>query len=245
MKSILLFLVILNSSLIVAQTQSYNSCCFCITDSYEDSSITRECKKALKMNKRCQLKKTVSKNSYKWLEKQDYSCKEVNITGAFHADTYMYSLPFDISESIARAVDAKKVNYDGSSCMIFNNLEDVKDKAIATFSRNKSIDFSITGNQNIGVVKYLPILAKPKESKQMSSKVTLTNREETGINISYASCSKRGRACALDHFDDRSYVDNTNTKLCSFKNKTVKQTCCVKNNKKKKGKWSFPGESCS
>ena len=157
----------------------------------------------------------------------------------------MTTSPFDFSRSIAHAYHSTKVDYDGSSCLLFNNVTQVESLA-ADLSKDTSVQYRISGNQNMGVTLYVPHLVGPREQNGESSKVTAII-ENGKSSLEYANCSPTGGKCGVSDTSTGA-LNDPNRKWCMDEDVLTEQSCCLKKQlipTVSNGRWSAPGETCS
>jgi hypothetical protein len=237
-------LILLLSLLLSQAALAFDTCCVCVEDPNDRVATEKECKLWLKRQKNCQKKEAVK--SYWDLDlKEEYSCKKLNIFGAFHGNSSMVSRPFDISVELAETVSAKEVNYDGSTCLVFNNQDKVEDLAhLLTVNGEIGRKFSISGNQNMGVINLNTIFKKYKEIDKTTSKLTVIV-DNGKAEIIYDKCSRANKLCGFARSgEDFMATSDSNEKICEDKGQLVKQICCVKSLSDAYGTWSKPGGSC-
>ena len=238
MKKLLLIL-----SLFITQIAfAYDTCCVCVEDPNDPVSTEKECKQWLKSQKNCQKKEAVK--SYWTLNlKETYSCNKLNIYGAFHGNSSTVGRPFDISMELADTVSAKEINYDGSTCLVFNNTDRVENLAnLLTGETDRK--YSISGNQNMGVINLETIFKKYKEREVTTSKLTIVV-ENGKAGIVYDKCSKPNKLCGFARQgEDFMGTSDPNEKICEDDGKLVAQICCVEALSDAYGTWSKPGGSC-
>lgn len=236
-------IILLLTVFFTAFSASASSCCFCIGDP-DDVKITKpECKKWLKeasKNFNCaQSEIILSKDDLKY--SQELSCDEVHFYGAFHGISGLYAEPFKIVSSVAKLPSVKKISYDGSTCLIFNNTDQVISEANYLAAAFPDKEIRIQGNQNIGLVQYLPIFSKPKESIESASKMNVSILQGQ-VQTSYDACSKPQNTCGYSK-PYKDAVTDPNAKLCMQNNELVVQKCCPFK-KGENGDWGIPGEDC-
>lgn len=239
--------ILIALSLLIVQAafaQSFNTCCFCVNDPH-DADVTKECQKWFTLQDQisCEYSATIlSKDSV--LMDSGKTCEKVKIWGGFHGLSYYYNYPLNISSQAANVYSAKEVEYDGSTCLIFNNTESVKTRAQALALKDTQTHFLISGNQNTGVVSSrIPFVTKPTENLGMASKMTL-EISQGEVKVSYGACSAFGTTCGYATSDIGASTDS-NKKFCMDHGELSEQSCCVKNARQEWGKWSRPGSGCS
>ena len=254
MKQFIYLLSFLLSTAVLADPV-LDSCCICILGEHADSNtagqIKRECDTWLRRTSKsikCDLKTTYHKDDVEELETQKNSCGKITVWGAFHGNSKAYSDPFLISKQLAKSYQAKEVCYDGSSCLVFDNISDVKRMSSYLAETDENTKYIISGNQNMGTVCEIPFLLGPREVHEFASKV-MTMIEKGGYTITYSKCSKKGEQCMYS--DGYVGSDNDpNAKWCMNDTEVVSQHCCPKNysNNKKLdetiGTWSAPSVDC-
>ncbi len=244
MIKIILFSVLF-SMISFAQASIEESCCFCIADTSDKTTIP-ECQRWLKDNRKslgCTRNEIIASHSDVKFE-QELSCRKVSAYGANHGLSYFYTTVFQFAAKAAKNLSPVEVNYDGSTCLVFNNVEIVEKEAVKLSEQYPDVNFSLTGNQNVGVVKYLQLFgigSKPKEMVGMSSKMIVRAQGGT-VEADYADCSRAKSRCGIAEYDIGATSDS-NTKFCREGNEIITQKCCAPP-KASFGKWSFPGMEC-
>jgi len=227
--------------------QHYARCNLCIEGDPGDPTpqlIQKECKRWIhSRHDHKAFTQTLSRSSVSQGLDPSVQCDAVSIYGAFHANEDMIRWPFLISAMAANAYHPRTVMYTGASCDIFQTVSRLSSEAevLKSFPETR---FSVSGNQNEGITFYYPLLSRPRESKEKSSKATVTV-ENGNIAISYERCSKPKKACTTDEKQDT-------PKYCTDLDGQVRQqTCCLaKLNALQSsfhyydGVWSIPGVSC-
>ncbi len=236
-------LIALSFFSIQAFAQEFDTCCVCVADDYDSVSVMKECQKwfTLGPQRDCQ-NKTILPTRDDTFNDSGKSCHKVKIWGAFHGLSYYHPYPFNISKKAALNYSAKEVTYDGSTCMIFNNVEVAKLEAQTLADTLTDVHFMITGNQNEGVVgSAIPLITKPKELPEQASKVTyeLSNKN---VIMSFANCTPTGKLCGYSPYD-MGATNDSNKKTCMDNGAETTQSCCSKSGKSW-GKWSAPGQIC-
>ena len=221
------------------------SCCFCVADS-TDSSTVAECQRWMKDTSKAQncTKKEIFSDHSTVAFEDGLSCRKVTAYGANHGLSYFYATVFTFARKAARKLDPVEIHYDGSTCLVFNNVEIVQRESEKLSKEFPQINFELTGNQNEGVVRYFRILGigtKPKESSQMASKMTVHAQGGT-IETIFGDCSKPKGQCGYAP-QDYGATNDSNTKFCTKDNEVVSQKCC-KQEKGTWGKWGVPGMEC-
>lgn len=221
------------------------SCCFCVAD-VQDSSTVAECQRWMKDNSKgmgCTKKQIFADHSEVQFE-EGLSCRKVTAYGANHGLSYFYPTIFTFARKAARKLDPVEVHYDGSTCLVFNNVEVVQKESLKLSREFPQVNFDLSGNQNEGVVRYFQVLGigtKPKESAQMASKMTV-HAQGGLIETVYGDCSKPKGKCGYA-LQDYGATNDSNTKFCSQDHEVVSQKCC-KPKKGNWGKWGVPGMEC-
>lgn len=220
-----------------------SSCCFCIADPKDEKATKAECKKWLReasRNLNCSHSDLfLSSDELKYPE--NLSCEQVHFYGAFHGLSRFYSEPFKIVTSVAKLPTVKKITYDGSTCLVFNNTDQVKTEAAYLARAFPDKDISIKGNQNIGVVRSFSVLAKPTERAVSSSKMNI-EISSGQFKTSYDACSAPEKRCGYS----QPYSDATtdpNSKFCMLNDELVVQKCCPYKNQEF-GNWGAPEQEC-
>ena len=156
-------------------------------------------------------------------------------------------VPFAISAGTARLFGATEVCYDGSSCLLFNNIEDVKACTI-NLAKNSSCRFEISANQNLGVTQAV-CWFRPLEVSEAASKLTAII-DGVDMMLRYSSCSKAGEKCAVIAKErDPTAKSDPNEKYCFDGSGVTTQSCCLKEKARKSdgalnGNWAKPGIPC-
>ncbi|MES2526925.1 MAG: hypothetical protein V4598_07545 [Bdellovibrionota bacterium] len=243
MKSILSVIFLFVS--LSASASVEESCCFCVADP-SDASTTAECGRWLKdHSKKLSCTKNVIFPSHNNISfEADLSCRKVTAYGANHGLSYYYSTVFQFAAKAAKAVRPVELSYDGSTCLVFNNIELVESEAKKLSTRYPDVKFVLSGNQNTGVVRYikLPIIgSRPKEINSMASKMTVTAQGGT-TEVEYGECSRPKGTCGYAK-QDMGATNDSNSKLCVRDNEIVEQKCCSPK-KGDFGKWGVPGLEC-
>lgn len=222
--------------------QQVETCCLCFADRDDAQSTGDECARWLKDNGArlgCQYSQ-VMRNRTDLGFNPFLRCERVEAYGAFHGQSFMYQDVLEIPRSIAKKLDPHEVNYDGSSCMVFNNVELVQAEVQRLAHDYPQTRFDLRGNQNEGGVAYL-MFSRPKEIASISSKaefIGLNGQVETRFD----ACSKVGNECYMV-YDDRGATNDSNLKFCTSDGQVVEQACCAKG-KKHIGHWLVPGQAC-
>ncbi len=221
------------------------SCCFCIADT-SDASTTAECQRWMKDKAKdlnCTKKEIFPSHDTVNFE-DGLSCRKVTAYGANHGLSYFYTTVFNFARKAARKLDPVEIHYDGSTCLVFNNVEIIQQQSEKLSQEFPQVNFELTGNQNEGVVRYFRILgigSKPKESSQMASKMTV-HAQAGMIETVFGDCSKPKGQCGYAP-QDYGATNDSNTKFCTMNNEVVSQKCCQQK-KGNWGKWSIPGMEC-
>lgn len=227
--------------------QVEESCCFCVADP-SDPSTLKECQRWFKDNRKplsCNKEVTfASHNDVKF--EPGLSCRKVTGYGANHGNSYYSFTVFQFAQKAARALSPSEVSYDGSTCLVFNNTDVIEREARALSLLFPNVKFELSGNQNEGVVRYLPIPVigtKPKEDREASSKLTV-HAEGGLLEMVYGACSKPKGMCGFvrEGLDPGATTDS-NAKICMQDNEQLTQSCCEPK-KGSFGKWSVPGMDC-
>lgn len=242
----ILFVITLSSFDVYAQI--YNNCCFCIKgdDTFLKAGfINAECRSWFrKADKKyqCDHKEVFKLNDFINLKTPSASCSKINVWGAFHGTSSDFTKPFTISRVLAKSYNASSVCYDGSSCLIFNNISDTKMAAMKLNLHNTKTHFEITGNQNLGFCAYKAGQGVV-EIEEFSSKLSLHLRAGQ-VKVQYEECSKDGDRCARVE-KDNNFSNDPNSKNCIFQGATVQQKCCPYSRLGvSKSKWGEPGKGC-
>lgn len=228
---------------LMAQAADYDTCCICVGDPDDLKSVGKECHKWLNSGtrKNCEYKKVIDSKDSPFLD-AGKTCRSIDMFGGFHGLSYLTAYPFKLARGAAQRYFAEEVTYDGSTCLVFNNIEIAKSQANTLASLEKKVKFIISGNQNIGVVApAIPFITKVKEVPSMASKVTF-EIDSGDVQMSYASCSKPNKMCGFADRDFGNFSDS-NTKFCMDGEEVVEQKCCP-DKKREWGKWSVPGQNC-
>jgi hypothetical protein len=231
---------------------TYDSCCICIRDVVDEKLFLRACARWLDEKSKavsCQYRKTISMADAAQFENvsRGEKCRSLHLYGAFHGLSDMTAVPFQYSAKAAEAYQSKSVCYDGASCLVFDNIDDVKACA-KDLSKTKGCRFEISGNQNVSLLKSNPWLCiRPTEPFSATSKLTMSIDAMT-VKLQYAPCTKEGDQCGYlantgpDFIGYRKSKNDPNAKWCEHERNLVQQRCC--HTKGYFGKWSGPGEEC-
>ena len=243
MKSILSAFLLFAS--LTASATVEESCCFCVADP-SDLSTTAECQRWLKDHSRklsC-TKNVIFPSHTDITFESDLSCRKVTAYGANHGLSYYYSTVLQFAAKAAKAVRPVELDYDGSTCLVFNNVELVESEAKKLSGRYPEVKFVLSGNQNTGVVRYLkfPIIgSKPKEIDSMASKMTVI-AQGGATEVQYGECSRPKGKCGFSK-QDMGATNDSNSKACLRDNEILQQKCCEPK-KGDFGKWGVPGLEC-
>ena len=245
---ILNLLCVLSFALPFTPAMALDQCCFCIKNNSgeaKEKSTRWECETWFKdMGASCEYSQTLNVADQPKIRPTGVQCSKSVIYGAFDADSYMTPIPFEFSKAIAKSFHSSEVEYDGSSCLLFNNVDDVQRQA-RQLSTDKNTRYRISGNQNIGITTYIPIIMGPRENDGRSSKVTAIIQGGKST-LEYGECSLKGGKCETTRFSFGSNND-PNKKWCMNEDQLTEQTCCPNRKTQKEtahGRWSFPGEGC-
>ena len=238
--------------------QSYNSCCVCVRDTSDVEMFISMCKRWLGETSRatgCRYRKVISMDDTRNFNRvsEGARCENLHLYGAFHGNSSKTQVPFQISAQAASAYQAKSVCYDGVTCMVFDNIEDVKACA-RDVAQNQACKFQITGNQNIGLGTVPFFCIRPREISEATSKLTAVI-EEASVRYSYAPCSAQGAICGYLPSKGRwakTYAkskNDPNAKWCIQDGLTIEQRCCPDGSQRANpdsmgGFWAAPGHSC-
>lgn len=248
MKILTVIFLMALSSFALAQE---NTCCFCFGD-LSDPKLEKSCARWLKENKKdCSYsQKFEHYESYdNYLEPYGYKlnsevrCENLKLYGAFHGLSDSYRDIVKLVANTTKNYSPRKVQYDGFSCLVFNNVEQVENWMMALTQKYPEVEFDISGNQNLGAVTSIPLFYKPKEVEAMSSKVTFKAHNSV-VEKSFGACSAPGN-CFYANFD-RGAESDSNLKTCMHQGQESTQRCCEKKKglNGTKGFWSNPGEDC-
>ena len=242
-----------------AEPPAYSSCCVCIHDTRDVKMLGSVCKQWMSETKKttgCRYRKIISKDDALDFNRvaDDSRCDSLHLYGAFHGNSSVTETPFKFSVAAASAYQAKSVCYDGITCMVFDNIDDVKACARETASI-KGCRFEITGNQNIGLGTQPFFCFRAREIPEAASKLTAVI-EESSVKLRYANCSAKGAICGYLPSEggwSRTYAkskNNPNAKWCTDDGVIVEQRCCPDgsqnlNPDSMSGIWAAPGEACS
>lgn len=243
MRLILCIASLLLSTTALAATKS-NACCLCIEDPNDASYTAKTCQRWFKENSKllgCQQNISI-KDPEKPVVDSSLRCDRLEVRAEFHGLSYMYHVPARIADSLTHDLKPKVFNYDGSTCLLFNNLTKARDEIATLGQRYSQVSYSFRGNQNAGVTQMLAFIGKPKEMPEAASKATITTHKGKTA-ITYDLCTSRGALCyytAEDHEAD----NDSNTKNCLANGSVVGQVCCRPSKTAGEGKWSAPGKGC-
>lgn len=226
-----------------ASAEVENACCFCFADLSDDSTRT-ECSRWLRENSRrleCGVQETLLLQQYSSFPR-DLTCNRVEAYTSFHGNSAAISKAIKIVEKISKDLKPREINYDGSTCNVFNHVDEVKTKTEILSQVYPEIRFNLQGNQNVGLVNYIRIISKPKETQSASSKMII--EAQNGLSeVTYGECTRPGRQCGVVSYDPTA-KNNPNEKFCMENSEIKTQMCCpVKN--KRWGQWNLVGEACS
>lgn len=243
MKTLLILFMLLFSALAFAQNEV--SCCICAAD-LSDISTSKECARWLKENrKECSYQKQLPHYmSYAYSLDENVRCESMKVFAAYHGLSRTYYHTFFLIQDLVENYDPKEVSFDGSTCLIFNNVDKVQDSAKRLSKLFPQVYFDLSGNQNLGAVFSIPLIYRPKETMSMSSKMTVKAKNGQ-VETSFGACSKPNGKCFFAD-SDVGATNDSNTKFCMEENKLTTQMCCLR---KKivngvNGLWSNPGEIC-
>lgn len=234
----------------------YDSCCLCIHDVMQEDYFISACKRWINETRKstgCSYRKIVSRTEARKMEDSHDGtrCRSLHLYGAFHGTSDMAKVPFKFSALAAKAYGATSVCYDGMSCLVFDNIEDVKACALDLSKAGKKTNcrYQISGNQNLAVAMGLPVFClRPRELSGPSSKLTAFI-DDASVTLQYSPCSKPGGSCAYEAPMLGTFQGSTNdpnAKWCTEAGVLVSQQCCPKKGDRNSrfGKWSAPGGGC-
>ncbi len=241
----------------VLASERYSSCCVCVEDDEDVGGLggsDRECAGWLKKARRevgCSWWQTMPRKQALDLDNYSFkdTCQKVTVHGSFHGNSSGVEIPFQISAGVAKLFSASEVCYDGSSCLLFNNIDDVM-TCSRRLSRNSSCRFEISANQNIGVTGYSCFpWGKPRELDYASSKLTAVI-DAVKVTYLYPPCSREGDKCSwIDPSSDPGAKEDPNQKHCAWNSEITTQRCCPKKrgslDAALNGTWMEPGYKCS
>jgi hypothetical protein len=243
-----------------SELKKMNTCCVCVTNASEtkkDITIAQSaCKKWRKQATKifaCDYYENAKLIDHQlFFTNNTYECSQLYIHGFFHAVSSSVSYPFEIADLLSKGFHSQDTHYDGVSCLLFNNLDQVKENAEKLASTNPG-KFTIAGNQNIGVAFGVRHTIPYRELNNTSSKAIVTVGADRQIDLSFGKCSKPNRMCAhIGLGVDKEANNDSNLKWCTHEGQDVQQYCCRVDQKqdspsdKKKvfaGYWSQPGET--
>jgi hypothetical protein len=238
---------------------SANSCCICVADlSWDVRYNTAICEDWFKQAKRksgCAHHFIVNKVDETGRERfpSGTSCTNIQVYGVFHGKSNETRVPFQLAAAAAKAFNAKKVCYDGVTCLVFDNIKDVEACA-RTLSRAGGCRYEITGNQNIGLSSAGGFFCGPRETEEAGSKLTALI-DGLSVQLHYAPCTGKGDECVYLSKISEDYPlskNDPNAKWCTHRGAIVEQRCCIsewmkqqmKFEKSGYGKWSAPAAGC-
>ncbi len=229
-----------------ARSADEESCCFCIAET-TDKSTTSECQRWLRENSsRLECTKKVIFPSHQQVSfEKDLSCRKVTAFGANHGLSYYYTTVFQFASKASTALRPVEIHYDGSTCLVFNNVSAIESETQRLSIRFPNVRFVLAGNQNQGVVRHINLFGigeRPKEIQGMSSKMTVV-AQSGFVDVTYGDCSKSRAVCSFNR-GDMGATNDSNTKFCQDESQTtVAQKCCepIIGNW---GRWSAPGMNC-
>ncbi|MBU6375124.1 MAG: hypothetical protein KGQ59_03940 [Bdellovibrionales bacterium] len=234
----------------------YSSCCLCVMDD-EDQQGTlgskRECERWLSTAGKqsgCTYQETLSLKSALTLQlrSSSSSCEKLHIYGTYHGDSTGTRIPFQISVASAQHFSAKEVCYGGSSCLLFDNIDEVR-SCSQELGQSSSCKFRIQANQNIGVVGLNCWDRMPQELDEASSKLTAIV-DGLNFHLEYNNCSKTGDRCAFadEEWIQKASKDGANSKRCRQNTMLTTQWCCLPDGAQPSdgldGRWGMPGHRC-
>lgn len=174
------------------------------------------------------------------------TCEEVKVYGSFHGLPEDYEIPFANSKKLAQRFKAKSVCYDGVTCLVFNETERVLRCAQSELGA-EACSYSISGNQNIGVVAGVGFFGKVRwanEVENSTSRMTVFAGGGEPVRYTYDACSPFGAACSYINPSEISADDDPNKKKCHAGTQLTEQSCCRIKDKPLGGKWSQAGQGC-
>jgi len=237
----------------LADSAVFDSCCICIYDVLDEKLDLSTCKRWLGETARktsCQYQRIVPEekaDDFKAVAGGD-RCRSLHLYGAFHATSADTEIPFKYSANAAAAFQARSVCYDGASCLVFDNIEDVRACARA-FKKSPGCRYEITGNQNLGRLWWFAPFCRPHEPVESTSKLTAII-DGVSVRLQYSACTPKGATCGyLPRSNTYAYAaskNDPNAKWCEDEGVLVEQHCCPRSRKpdEKWGRWSAPGEKC-
>ncbi len=223
----------------------HSACCVCIEDPNDASYTAKTCQRWFKENSQrlgCQQDISI-KDPEKPTVDSSLRCDRLEVQAEFHGLSYMYHVPARIADSLTIDLKPKVFNYDGSTCLLFNNLSKARNEIATLGQRYSQVSYKFRGNQNAGVTEMLAFIGKPKEMPEAASKATVTTHKGK-TSVSYDSCSAKGKLCYFTS-DDFEADNDSNTKNCMSAGVLVGQVCCRPSKTAGEGKWSAPGKACA
>lgn len=234
--------------------EPFQNCCYCIQDE-KDESMAEACRQWVQKGQnsgQCDYSETIKRDAALNFQDNSHRCQKSYIYGSFHGLSSYYEMPFKISQNIAVANSSEEVDYDGMTCLVFNDVDNVRYHAMYLSTQSRA-RFTIRGNQNLGVFNPDPKVAPVEEYATASSKVII-NVADYDMDIQYSACAPEGAMCGyfgepkIPGIDPKKIKIRTgsdpNKATCEFQGQLAEQTCCVKRKKDEFGKWSKPGEAC-
>ena len=254
---LIVFSVLDIATSVAGEVEQYQNCCFCFTDNIAGENTTSP-QDYKKFKNACEdwLDRTSKTNGCEYqkidgiefvlFKKQlkTVQCQKAFVYGAFHGLSSYYEVPFNISKLITERYSAKEVCYDGFSCLVFNNTDDVLKLGDDLAQTDVDRKYEISGNQNRACTFWDGL--HYREIYEMSSRMTVIVNHGSA-QFTYSNCSKPGDACAVEERKDEGTKSNPNSKKCSFNGKIVNQHCCatkVENGKITESLWAKPGNVC-
>ena len=244
MKLLLLLASFLLSASALAAT-NYSACCVCIEDPDDAIYMAKSCQRWFKENSQrlgCQRDISI-KDADRPVVDASVRCDRVEVRGEFHGLSSMYHVPARIADSLTHDLKPKVFNYDGSTCLLFNNLAKARNEIATLGQRYGQVSYKFRGNQNAGITQMLAFVGMPKEMPEASSKATITAHKGK-TTISYDLCTPQGQLCYFTTNDPEADNDS-NTKNCLANGNVVGQVCCRSSRTAGEGKWSAPGKGCA
>lgn len=241
-----------------ARGATAESCCVCVADLWDKRYVTALCEDWFKQAKRkngCAHQFIIGKSDQTGDERfpTNMSCANVQMFGAFHGKSNETKIPFQLAATAAKAFNARKVCYDGVTCLVFDNVKDVEACA-RTLSRAGGCRYEITANQSIGLSTEGGFFCGPREEQEAASKLTALI-DGINVQLQYAPCTGKGDECIYLSKISEAYAlskNDPNSKWCMHRGAVVEQRCCIsewmkqqmKHEKNGEGKWSAPGAGC-
>lgn len=243
--TVFLLLATMVFSYVALATDQYDVCCFCLQDPQDSIYTRKECERWVKQSAPalgCQRTQT-SPNYQQVRVEGQYRCNKVNVYGAFHGLSSMVHIPAQIADNLTYDLKPRELNYDGSSCLLFNNVDQGREQAKTLSQRYPWVKFNLKGNQNSGITEMLAFIGNPHELPEATSKVSFIAEGGT-VTLRYDACTPQKKTCYFTT-EDQDATNDSNLKYCMSGGQVVTQRCCRSARGPGEGKWSAPGRTCA